>query len=87
METLVNRRIVNYFEDHHLLTPHQFLFHGGLGTSDALQALQTAWESAVRCGGATCFLAVDIAGAFDRGSHVGLHRKVCSLGTDGLPKR
>ena len=87
METLVNRHIVNYFEDHHLLTSHQFGFRRGLGTSDALQALQTAWASAVGCGGAARILAVDIAGAFDRVSHVGLLHKVRSLGIDGPLQR
>ena len=87
METLVNRHIVNYFEDHHLLTSHQFGFRGGLGTSDTLQALQTGWGK--RCGlwRAARILAVDITGAFDRVSHVGLLHEMRSLGINGLLQR
>ena len=39
------------------------------------------------CGGAARILAVDIAGAFDRVSHVGLLHKVRSLGIDGPLQR
>ena len=87
METRVNRRIVNCFEDHHLFTPHQFRIRRGLALSNALQSLQTAGASAVGCGGVARFLAVDIAGAFDGVSHVGLLHKVRSLGIDGPLQR
>ena len=43
METIVNRQLMNHLERQQLLTPHQFGFRRGLGTTDALQALHNAW--------------------------------------------
>lgn len=83
MEAIVNRQIMNHLESHQLLTPHQFGFRRGLGTADALQALHNAWVRTVGNGGAARILAVDIAGAFDRVSHVGLLHKAQHLGING----
>ena len=83
METIVNRQLMNHLERQQLLTPHQFGFRRGIGTADALQALHNAWVGIVGQGGAARILAVDIAGAFDRVSHVGILYKVRKLGITG----
>ena len=70
METIVNRQLMNHLERQQLLTPHHFEICTGLGTADALQALLNVWLDIVGKGGAARILAADIAGAFDRVSHV-----------------
>ena len=83
METVVNSQVTNHLERHQLLTSHQFGFRRRLGTSDALQALHHAWVNAVGRNGAARILAVDIAGAFDRMSHVGVLHKARNAGITG----
>ena len=62
---------------------HCHVIHVRLGTSDALQALHHAWVNAVGRNGAARILAVDIAGAFDRVSHVGVLHKARNAGITG----
>ena len=71
MEKVVNRRIMTYLEKENLLSKHQFGFRTGLGTADLLTSLNHQWLSCINTGGAVRVLAVDIAGAFDRVSHLG----------------
>ena len=83
MEKVVNRRIMTNLEKENLLSKHQFGFRTGLGTADLLTSLNHQWLSCINTGGAVRVLAVDIAGAFDRVSHVGVLHKIRSYGLDG----
>ena len=87
MEKVVNRRIMTYLEKENLLSKHQFGFRTGLGTADLLTSLNHQWLSCINTGGAVRVLAVDIAGAFDRVSHVGVLHKIRSYGLDGTLHR
>ena len=80
MEKVVNRRIMTYLEKENLLSKHQFGFRTGLGTADLLTSLNHQWLSCINTGGAVRVLAVDIAGAFDRVSHLGVLHKIRSYG-------
>ena len=83
MEQIVNNQIVNHLERNHLLSPAQFGFRRGLGTVDLLTILHHDWASETGSGGCADVLAVDIAGAFDRVSHIGLLHKTANLGLRG----
>ena len=87
MEKVVNRRIMTYLEKENLLSKHQFGFRTGLGTADLLTSLNHQWLSCINTGGAVRVLAVDIAGAFDRVSHLGVLHKIRSYGLDGTLHR
>ena len=79
-ESIVNNQIINYLEKHQLLSPNQFGFRCGVGTSDLLTALHCQWVENVALGGQVRTLAIDIAGAFDRVSHLGLISKLSMYG-------
>ena len=75
--------IVNHLQHHHLLPNSQFGFCRGRGTADIVAALQYEWVRAFGHGGCAQVLAVDIAGAFDRVSHIGLLHKAQAAGIKG----
>ena len=83
-ESIVNRQVVKYLERHKLLPDSQYGFRHGRGTADVLTVLQNEWAQTVADGGCVPVVAVDIAGAFDRVSHVGLVHKIKSMGIGGL---
>ena len=87
MEKVVNNRIMTYLEKENLLSKHQFGFRTGLGTADLLTSLDHQWLSCINTGGAVRVMAVDIAGAFDRVSHLGVLHKIRSYGLDGTLHR
>ena len=70
MEGIINRQLHNYLEHHQILSPRQFGFQHGLGTTDLLSGLHNSWVSTIARGGLVHALAVDIAGTFDKASHV-----------------
>ena len=78
---------MTYLEKENLLSKHQFGFRTGLGTADLLTSLNHQWLSCINTGGAVRVLAVDIAGAFDRVSHLGVLHKIRSYGLDGTLHR
>jgi len=83
METIINRQLMNHLENNQLLTQHQFGFRRNLGTSDALGTLHHEWSECVGRGGAVRVVAVDIAGAFDKVSHLGVIHKLQVYGVAG----
>jgi len=83
MESLINNQLVNYLERHNLLSPRQYGFRRGLGTADLLTALQHEWVTTVGQGGCVHVLAADIAGAFDKVSHMGVLHKASHVGVHG----
>ena len=85
MEKVINTSIMNHLEKKELLSVHQFGFRLGLSAADLLTSLSHEWQQCVNAGGAVRVLAVDIAGAFDKVSHVGVLHKLCAYGIDGTP--
>ena len=79
METIVNRSVTNFLERNSILPPRQFGFRGGLSAADLLTKLHQEWSKSLASGGAVHVLAIDIAGAFDKVSHLRvLHKAKCS---------
>ena len=83
MEFIVNSQIINHLERYGLLSPNQFGFRRRIGAADLLTSLHHEWVNAVGSGGTAHVLAIDIAGAFDRVSHLGLLSKARSYGIRG----
>ena len=83
MEGIINHQLVNYLERHHLLSARQFGFRRGLGTADLLTVLNHERTLTTGSGGCTMVLAVDIAGALDKVSHIGVTYKLQTLGVRG----
>lgn len=83
METIVNRRLMNYLETNEILAKMQFGFRRRLGTSDLLTLVQHKWASTLAHGGEVHAMALDIAGAFDKVSHSGLLFKAERYGICG----
>ena len=83
MEGIINKQIVNYLETHHVIPDSQYGFRRGRGTADILTALQNEWMQTIGQGGCAEVLAVDIAGAFDRVSHIGILYKAQQAGLSG----
>ena len=72
MEKVINTTLMNHLEKKRLLSQHQFGFRTRLTAADLLAHLSHQWLSYMNTGGAVCTLAVDIAGAFDTVSHLGV---------------
>jgi len=83
MESIVNRSVTNFLEHNRILSDRQFGFRRGLGTTDLLLSLQHEWSRTAALGGLTRVLAIDIAGAFDKVSHVGVLHKAEQYGLRG----
>ena len=83
MESIGNRQVSNFLEQHKILSKHQFGFRTRLGTGALLAALQFEWTRALDRGGCVRVLAENIAGAFDKVSNRGLLRKAEALGISG----
>lgn len=83
MEAIINRSLMNFLENNSILSPNQFGFRRGLSTQDALTLLNHRWSTITANGGAVRVVAVDIAGAFDRVSHIGLLHKLQQNGIQG----
>ena len=79
----VNTTLMNHLEKKRLLSQHQFGFRTGLSAADLLAHLSHQWLSCMNTGGAVRTLAVDIAGAFDKVSHLGVLHKLRSYGIAG----
>ena len=84
MEKVINTTLMNHLEKESLLSQHQFGFRPGLSAADLLTSLTHQWLSCINTGGAVRVLAVDIAGAFDKVSHLGVLHKLRSYGIAGL---
>ena len=87
MEKIVNTSIMNHLEKENLLSSHQFGFRAGLGAADLLTGLSHEWLTSINAGESVRVLAVDIAGAFDKVSHVGVLHKLRSYGIHGALHR
>lgn len=83
MESIVNRSLMNFLEAHNVLSSNQFGFRRGIGTQDVLTLLHHQWSRVAARGGAVRVIAVDIAGAFDKVSHVGVLHKAEEYGIRG----
>ena len=83
MESVINTQLMNFLEEHGILSRNQFGFRPKLGTTDLLAALQHEWVSTLNAGGCVRLLAVDIAGAFDKVSHRCLLHKAAAYGVRG----
>ena len=83
METVINSFLVSHLEKEGILSANQFGFRRGLGTADLLTSLQHEWSTTASQGGAVRVLAIDIAGAFDKVSHLGVLSKLSSYGVAG----
>ena len=76
MESIVNIHLMNYLEKGNLLSPNQFGFRRAIGAADLLTSLHHEWVTEMGKGGTVNVLAIDIAGAFDKVSHLGLLAKI-----------
>ena len=83
MEKVINKQLTGFLEQNGILSQHQFGFRSKRGTGDLMAALHTHWLQTLENGGCVRLLAVDIAGAFDRVSHVALLHKAGILGIKG----
>ena len=80
IEFIINSQIMNHHERYGLLSPNQFGFRRRIGAADLLTSLHHEWVNAVGSSGTAHVLPIDIAGAFDRMSHLGLLSKARSYG-------
>ena len=83
MEKVINTTLMNHLEKKRLLSQHQFGFRTGLSAADLLAHLSHQWLSCMNTSGAVRTVAVDIAGAFDKVSHLGVLHKLRSYGIAG----
>ena len=80
MEKGINTTLMNHLEQKRLLSQHQFGFCTRLTAADLLAHLSHQWQSCMNIGCAVRTLAVDIAGAFDKVSHLGvLHNALTAI--------
>jgi len=83
MESIINQQVVNFLEREGIFSESQFGFRTKRGTSDLLTALNAEWAATLASGGCVRLLAADIAGAFDKVSHLGVLHKAEACGISG----
>ena len=76
METIFNTHLKNYLERGNLLSSNQFGFRRAIGVAALLTSLHREWVTKMGKGGTVNVLAIDIAGAFDKVSHLGLLTRI-----------
>ena len=83
MENVVNTTLMRHLELHNLLSPHQFGFRKRRSAPDLLTSIGHDWRTCIEAGGTVRVLAVDVAGAFDKVSHLGVLHKLMAYGVNG----
>ncbi|CAG9783827.1 unnamed protein product [Diatraea saccharalis] len=80
MESIINRQLLRYLEDHQLLNDQQYGFRSGRSAGDLLVYLTHNWATAIETKGEALAVNLDIAKAFDRVWHKTLLSKLPSYG-------
>ena len=83
-EKIITDQITAFLQENRLLNERQFGFRKGRSAADLLLLLSNSWHDSLDKGSATCVIALDIAGAFDRVWHDGLMEKLRAVGIDGI---
>ena len=83
-EKIITNQLTAFLHENHLLNERQFGFRKGRSAADLLLLLSNSWHDSLDKGSATCVIALDIAGAFDRVWHDGLMEKLRAIGIDGI---
>ncbi|KAA5655210.1 reverse transcriptase family protein, partial [Pseudomonas aeruginosa] len=66
MESIINRQLMGYLEEHQLISDRQYGFRKGRSAGDLLALLTHRWAQAVESKGEALGVSLDIAKAFDR---------------------
>nr|XP_037877023.1 uncharacterized protein LOC110384916 [Bombyx mori] len=66
MESIINRQLMGYLEEHQLISDRQYGFRKGRSAGDLLALLTHRWAQAVESRGEALGVSLDIAKAFDR---------------------
>ena len=80
METIVHRSFTKFLGRDRIPSPRQFGFHSGVSL---LTKLHHEWSKSLAIGGAVHVLAIAIASAFDKVSHLGVLHKAKFSGMSG----
>lgn len=80
MESIINRQLLQYLDEHQLLDDRQYGFRRGRSAGDLLVYLTHRWAEAVESKGEALAVSLDIAKAFDRVWHKALLSKLPSFG-------
>lgn len=87
LERLINHRLVDFLEKHHLIAPSQYGFRKGKSTNDAVHELKTVIVNSLDRKQKCLSIFIDLAKAFDTVSTAHLLSKLHKLGIRGLPLR
>lgn len=85
MEKMVHRRLSWWLESHLKLPASQCGFRPGRSTQDVLIQLEHLIQTNFKDKGVLMVAFMDIQGAFDRASHLGILTKLSDLGIGGTP--
>lgn len=84
MESIINRQLLRYLEEHQLISDRQYGFRQGRSAGDLLVYLTHRWAAAIESKGEALAVSLDMAKAFDRVWHKALLSKLPSY---GLPEK
>ena len=79
----MNTHLMNNLEKGNLPSSNQFGFRRAIGAADLLTSLHHEWVTEMGKGGTVNVLAIEIAGSFDKVSHLGLLTKIQGYGIRG----
>ena len=82
MESLINKKLLHFFESSSSLSDHQYGFRKARSTGDLLAYVTHIWSSALESFGESRVIALDISKAFDRVWHANLLAKLKSFGVN-----
>ena len=83
-ESAIKVQIMQYFQDHSIITPHQSAYLHGRSTQTALHSVIDTLSSNMNDGSVSAFCALDMAKGFDTIPHRLLLHKLCYYGFDHL---
>ena len=78
-ERLVSVRLGRFMEHRGVLPTTQFAYRKGLGTCDAFLFLSHTLQRALESGQETRIMQIDFSADFDRGNHLYILSKLCSV--------
>jgi len=84
LESVVNRRLRLFLDDHNLLPDTQFGFRSNRSTLDMAVSLTQRWSDALDRGEEVRVVSLDLSRAFDRVWHRGLLAKLKACGVTGI---
>ena len=87
IEKLIYRRLINFFQKHHILYPNQFGFQSKTSTAHAMLDVVTSLYDSINRNQYSRLVLIDLKKTFDTVSHTTLLKKLHNYGVRGVAQK